>query len=66
MLFRKISRVILEHLTSQGQPILLVDGANQMGETYIICYIGKLLFENLIEINMLEESLGPRLFAQTD
>ena len=66
MLFRKISRLIHEHLTSQDQRILLVDGARQVGKTYIIRYIGKQLFENFIEINMLEDSLGPRLFAQTD
>ena len=36
MLFRKISAVIEEHLKSGSDKILLVDGARQVGKTYII------------------------------
>ena len=42
--------------------ILLIDGARQVGKTYIIRYVGKKLFENFIEINMVEDFLGDRLF----
>lgn len=45
--------------------ILLVDGAHQVGKTYIIRYVGKKLFENFIEINMVEDFLGYRLFENT-
>ena len=65
MLYRKISRLIADHLRAQDPRILLVDGARQVGKTYIIRYVGKQLFENLIEVNMVEDSLGERLFAQT-
>ena len=65
MLYRKISRLIADHLRTQDPRILLVDGARQVGKTYIIRYMGKQLFENFIEVNMVEDSLGERLFAQT-
>lgn len=65
MLYRKIESVIKNHLKSDSKKILLVDGARQVGKTYIIRYVGKKLFENFIEINMVEDSLGDRLFAET-
>lgn len=65
MLYRIISRLIEDHLRAQDPRILLVDGARQVGKTYIIRYVGKQLFENFIEVNMVEDSLGERLFAQT-
>lgn len=65
MLVRKITALIEEHLTSGSDKILLVDGARQVGKTYIIRYIGKKLFQNYIEINMVEDSVGSRLFANT-
>lgn len=43
----------------------MVDGARQVGKTYIIRHVGKKNFENFIEINMVEDSLGNRLFANT-
>lgn len=63
MLFRKIESLIEEHLKSNSKKILLVDGARQVGKTYIIRYAGQKLFENYIEINMVEDSLGDKLFA---
>lgn len=63
MLYRKIGKVIEAHLKSDSRKILLVDGARQVGKTYIIRHVGKKLFENFIEINMLEDSLGHGLFA---
>ena len=63
MLKRKISDVIEQHLQSNSERILLVDGARQVGKTYIIRYVGKKLFANFIEINMLEDSVGNKLFA---
>ncbi len=65
MLYRKIESVIEAHLKSNSKRILLIDGARQVGKTYIIRYVGQKLFENYIEINMVEDSLGDRLFANT-
>ena len=58
MLYRKIETVIEEHLKSDSKKILLIDGARQVGKTYIIRYVGKKIFKNFIEINMVEDSLG--------
>lgn len=63
MLYRKIEKTITTHLQSSSEKILLIDGARQVGKTYIVRYVGKKLFENFIEINMIEDSLGERLFA---
>lgn len=65
MLYRKIESLIEEHLKSGSSKILLVDGARQVGKTYIIRHVGDKLFSNFIEINMVEDSLGARLFAET-
>ena len=65
MLYRKIETVIEEHLKSDSKKILLIDGARQVGKTYIIRYVGKKIFKNFIEINMVEDSLGNRLFENT-
>lgn len=65
MLFRKIESLIEEHLRSDSAKILLVDGARQVGKTYIIRHVAKRLFENVIEINLVEDSLGDKLFAET-
>ena len=65
MLYRKIAAVIEAHLASDSDKILLIDGARQVGKTYIVRYVGKKLFENFIEINMLEDTLGSRLFENT-
>lgn len=44
--------------------ILLIDGARQVGKTNIIRCVGRKLFENFIELNMVEDSMGDRLFAE--
>ncbi len=62
MLYRKISQVIENHLLSKNSKILLVDGARQVGKTYIIRYVGKKLFKNFIEINMIEDSISAQLY----
>lgn len=65
MLYRKIEALIEAHLKANSKRILLIDGARQVGKTYIIRYVGQKLFENFIEINMVEDALGNRLFANT-
>lgn len=65
MLYRKIESLIEQHLKSGSPKILLIDGARQIGKTYIIRHVGEKLFSNYIEINMVEDSLGARLFAET-
>lgn len=65
MLYRKIQKYIENHLLSDSNKILIIDGARQIGKTYIIRHVGEKLYENYIEINMLEDSVGNRLFENT-
>lgn len=65
MLYRKIEKTIENYLKSETNKVLLIDGARQIGKTFIIRHVGKKLFKNFIEINMLEDSLKERIFANT-
>ena len=62
MLYRKIEKDIENYLTAGSKKILLIDGARQVGKSYIIRYAGTRLFENYIELNMIEDSEGDGLF----
>lgn len=63
MLKRKFEPVIERFLREQPNKILLVDGARQIGKSYLIRYVGKRLFKNFVEINLKEDAEGDRLFA---
>ena len=63
MLYRKIEETIAEHLKSNSKKVLLIDGARQVGKTFIVRYVGQKLFANFIEINMIEDYEGSKLFA---
>lgn len=63
MLYRKISKTIERYLLSESDRMLMIDGARQIGKSYIIRHIGSEMFANYIEINMEEDKLGDRIFA---
>lgn len=63
MLYRKIAATIAEHFKSKSNKILLIDGARQVGKTFIIRHVTQQIFPNCIELNMVEDSIGPRLFS---
>lgn len=63
-IYRKIEAKIADFLKSTSNKTLLVTGARQIGKTYIIRHIGTTLFENYIELNMVEDFAGPRLFEK--
>ena len=63
MLFRKITKCIEEYLSSDSDRMLLIDGARQIGKSYIIRHVGQKMFSNYIEINMEEDKVGDRIFA---
>ena len=65
MLYRKIEKYIENHLKSDSNKVLIIDGARQIGKTFIINHVGSRLYENYIEINLLEDSLQERLFENT-
>jgi predicted AAA+ superfamily ATPase len=62
MLYRKISKYIEDHLKSDSDKILVLEGARQVGKSYIIREIGKRLFKNFVEINFIEDAEGEQLF----
>jgi len=62
MLYRKIELKIEEHFKNNHDKILLVDGARQVGKTYIIRHVAKKLFPNYIELNMFEDSEREKIF----
>lgn len=63
MLYRKISKRIQNYLSSDSHRMLMIDGARQIGKSYIIRHIGQKMFANFIEINMEEDKLSKRIFA---
>lgn len=51
-------------MASDSDRMLLIDGARQIGKSYIIRWVGQKMFSNYIEINMEEDKLGDRAFAE--
>lgn len=66
MLKRKISNDIEKYLKSDSNKMLIVDGARQVGKSYIIRQVGSRLFENYIEINMEDDKQNDRVFAEAN
>ena len=62
MLFRKISTYIEKHLRSDDDKILLIEGARQIGKSFIVREVGKRVYKHFIEINFVEDDEGPQLF----
>lgn len=62
MLKRKIAKIIEDHITSDSDKILIIEGARQIGKSYIIRTVGKAHYRNFIEINFVKDDEGPQLF----
>lgn len=62
MLYRKIGKEIEAHLISSSDKILILEGARQIGKSFIIREIGKKLFKNFVEVNFAEDNEGPQHF----
>ena len=63
MLSRKIQLTIKEYFSSDRNKILIIDGARQVGKSYIIRHEGRAAFPNYVEINMIDDRDGARVFA---
>jgi len=66
MLYRKIETVIRQYFQSNQSEVLLIEGARQIGKSYIIRHVGKSMFENYIEINFEKDKQGDQLFANVN
>lgn len=64
MLYRKIEKEIENHLLADNKKVLIVDGARQVGKSYIIRHVGQRLFPNYIELNMEADKLNKKFFAE--
>jgi hypothetical protein len=63
MLYRKIEKQIKDYLESSDNKVLLVEGARQVGKSYIIRHVCSAMYENYIEINMVEDRENSQSFA---
>ena len=62
MLYRKIEKDIEEYLRAEDDRIMILEGARQIGKSFIIREVGKKLYNNFIEINFAEDDEGPKIF----
>lgn len=63
MLERKFTQYLEQFLTDESNKILLVNGARQIGKSYLVRYVGKRLFKHFVEINLKEDKEGDQVFA---
>ena len=63
MLNRKIQLILKEYFSSHRDKILIVDGARQIGKSYIIRHEGRASFSNFVEVNLINDRDGDRVFA---
>ena len=63
MLERKFTQYLEQFLREENNKILLVNGARQIGKTYLIRYVGNRLFTHFVEINLKEDKEGERVFS---
>ena len=63
MLYRKFEKRIEKFFKEEPNKILLVNGARQIGKSYLIRYVGKRMFKNYIEINLKEDKENLGVFA---
>ena len=63
MLERKFTQYLERFLNDEPDKILLVNGARQIGKSFLVRYVGKRLFKHFVEINLKEDKEGDQVFA---
>ena len=63
MLKRKIEPFLENFLLGEPRKILLINGARQIGKSYIIRYVGRKLFKHFVEINLKADQESDGIFA---
>lgn len=63
MLQRKFTHKLEAFLKQSTNKILLVNGARQIGKSFLIRYVGQQLFRHFVEINLKEDKEGEQVFA---
>lgn len=64
MFKRKIETTINNYFNGPRDKVLVIDGARQIGKSYIIRKLSKSRFPNYIEINLKDDFDGERLFSK--
>jgi len=62
VLYRKAEKTIRDFLSQETDKVLVVSGARQVGKSFLIRRVGKELFKNFVEINLIEDFSGSRNF----
>lgn len=62
MLYRKIEAPIREFLQGPRKRVLVVQGARQIGKSYIIRHVASQLYKNYIEVNLVTDKEGDKQF----
>lgn len=62
MLYRKVEPVISDYFASGTDKVLVVTGARQIGKSFIIRHCATKYFNNVVEINLIRDAEGDRLF----
>ena len=63
MLERKFTPYLESFLKSKPNKIMLLNGARQIGKSYIIRYVGSRLFAHFVEIDLRADKEGPKIFS---
>ena len=63
MLKRKFTQYLEHFLKEEQDKILLVNGARQIGKSYLIRYVGTKQYTHFVEINLKEDKEGEQVFA---
>ena len=61
---RKIQKTLQEYFSSESNKVLLLDGARQIGKSFIIKHEEQKFFKNYIEINFLEDKNGDNFLTR--
>lgn len=64
MFRRKIEAVINQYFAGEKEKILVIDGARQVGKSYIVRKLGKEHFKNYVEINLKDDYEGNGDFSK--
>lgn len=62
MLYRKYESHLKDFLSNEPRKILLINGARQIGKSYLIRHVGTQMFRHFVEINLKEDAEGVQVF----
>ena len=63
MFYRKIEKKLNEYYNDSSEKIIVVNGARQIGKSYIIRETAKKHFKNYVEINLKSDYDGDKSFV---